>query len=297
MNSQALSPARRRKVVEDAALHLARKHPDWGQARVAQAIVEKGLKISAGGVRWIWQRHGLETAVKRAAALRRLDAKSLDAQQESALARISERMGGRTEGRPPAKAREHLLAIAVHEFNRKGFTRASIREIARAAGLQPGSVYHHFASKDELFIAAHSVGMRQSAQILENALAGRHDPWERLEIVCALHIEHLVSGRTLTVWTADSLYLFDSPDIQLQLRSERDIIDALYRRLIAALPLPADIDRSLLRLQLLGALNWTRTWYQAGKRTPGDIARHLVRLIRRGASGSERRTTAPSRRN
>lgn len=295
MNPSGLSPAQRRKAVEDAALQLAREHPDWGQARVAHAISEKGLKVSAGGVRWIWQRHGLETAAKRASALRKLDADDLSAQQRSALARINARLGGLAEGQPPLKAREHLLAIAVSEFNRKGFARASIREIAGAAGLQPGSVYHHFASKDELFIAAHSAGMRRSAQALENALAGRRDPWQRLEIACALHIEHLVSGHTLTVWTADSLYLFDSPDIQLQLRSERDIIDALYRRLIGALPLAADIDRSLLRLQLLGALNWTRTWYQPGKRSPHDIARHLVRLIRPGASVSERKAMAPSR--
>ena len=42
----------------------------------------------------------------------------------------------------------------------------------------------------------------------------------------------------------------------------------------------AAIDRSLLRLQLLGALNWTRTWYRPGKRGAADIARHLVMVLR-----------------
>jgi hypothetical protein len=42
------------------------------------------------------------------------------------------------------------------------------------------------------------------------------------------------------------------------------------------------VDRSLLRMQLLGSLNWTRTWYRPGKKKPSEIARHLVATLRRG---------------
>jgi hypothetical protein len=68
--------------------------------------------------------------------------------------------------------------------------------------------------------------------------------------------------------------------MQRQLRAERDRFEAIYRRLIDDLPLPPGIDRSLLRLQLLGALNWTRTWYRPGKRGAADIAAHLVKVLR-----------------
>jgi AcrR family transcriptional regulator len=272
--------ANRRKEIEQAVLRHAHDHPEWGQARVAEAMVGKGLKVSAAGVRWIWQRHGLETAAKRAAALKKLGAARLSAAQKESLARIGARRGGFVEGEAPLMAREHLLAVAVREFNRKGFARTSIRDIAQAAGIQPGSVYYHFPSKDELFIAAHSAGMRQAARALEVALAACRDPWERLEAACTEHIRHLISGNDLTVWTGASLFLFNSPEMQKQLRTERDRFEAVYRRLIAALPLPPNVDRSLLRLQLLGAINWTRTWYRPGKRSPADIARHLVRVLR-----------------
>ena len=274
----------RRQEVERAALNHAREYPDWGQARVAEAMVGKGIKVSAAGVRWIWQRHGLETAAKRAAALKKLGAARLSAAQKAALARIGARRGGVIEGEAPLMAREHLLAVAVREFNRKGFARTSIRDIALAAGIQPGSVYYHFPSKDELFIAAHSAGMREAAHALDQAIAACRDPWERLETACTVHIRHLISGNDLTVWTGASLFLFNSPQMQKQLRTERDRFEAIYRRLIAALPLPPDIDRSLLRLQLLGAINWTRTWYRPGKRAPADIARQLIRVLRSGAA-------------
>ncbi|MBK7136482.1 MAG: TetR/AcrR family transcriptional regulator [Rhodocyclales bacterium] len=286
--SKTPPPANRRQQVERAVLRHAHEQPEWGQARVAEAMVKKGLKVSAAGVRWIWQRHGLETAAKRAAALMKLGAPRLSAAQKAALGRIDARRGGFVEGEAPLMAREHLLAVAVREFNRKGFARTSIRDIAQAAGIQPGSVYYHFPSKDELFIAAHSAGMRQAAQALEVALDSCRDPWERLEAACTEHIRHLISGNDLTVWTGASLFLFNSPEMQKQLRTERDRFEAVYRRLIAALPLPPGIDRSLLRLQLLGAINWTRTWYRPGKRTPADIARHLVKVLREPLASGNR---------
>ncbi|BBO21679.1 MAG: TetR/AcrR family transcriptional regulator [Rhodocyclaceae bacterium] len=271
---------RSRQAVERAALRHAQERPEWGQARVAAAMVGKGLQVSPAGVRWIWQQHGLETAAKRAAALKKLGAVRLSAEQKAALARIGTRRGSFMEGETPLRAREHLLGVAVREFNRKGFARTSIRDIARAAGIQPGSVYYHFPSKDELFIAAHSAGMREVTRLVEAATARSHDPWERLEIAVTVHIRHLISGNDLTVWTGASLFLFESPEMQRQLRAERDRFEAIYRRLIAALPLAADVDRSLLRLQLLGAINWTRTWYRPGKRGAADIAAHLVRVLK-----------------
>lgn len=275
---------KRRQDVERAVLRHAHRHPEWGQARVAESMVESGHSVSAAGVRWIWQRHGLETAAKRAAALKKLPPARLSATQKAALARIDGRRGGLV-GEAPLLAREHLLAVAVREFSRRGFARTSVRSIAEAAGIQPGSVYYHFASKDDLFVAAHSAGMREVTRDAERAIATARDPWQRLELACAVHIRHLVSGNDLTVWTGASLFLFNSPEMQRQLRAERDRFEALYRRLIEALPLPAGIDRNLLRLQMLGALNWTRTWYRPGKRSPADIARHLVKVLREPLAG------------
>ncbi|MBI3140818.1 MAG: TetR/AcrR family transcriptional regulator [Rhodocyclales bacterium] len=271
-----------RKEVERLVLRYAHEHPEYGQARVAEAAARQGLRVSAAGVRWIWQRHDLETAAKRAAALNEAGGVRLTAEQKAAVSRIGARRAGAPQGQDAPLAREHLLAVAVREFSRKGYARTSIRGIAEAAGIQPGSVYYHFPSKDELFVAAHTAGMREVVGALNTAAAGSADPWARLEAACTVHIGHLVSGNDLTVWTGASLFLFNSPQIQKQLRAERDRFEAVYRRLIEALPLAPGVDRSLLRLQLLGALNWTRTWYRPGGKTPAQIARHLIGALRHG---------------
>ena len=52
-------------------------------------------------------------------------------------------------------SRRHLIVdAAIRVFARKGFTEASIQEIADEAGMVATAVYYHFAGKEELFEAA-----------------------------------------------------------------------------------------------------------------------------------------------
>lgn len=46
--------------------------------------------------------------------------------------------------------REQLLAIGAQMFAAKGFTQTTVRDIADAAGILSGSLYHHFSSKEEM---------------------------------------------------------------------------------------------------------------------------------------------------
>jgi transposase len=48
--------------IEAAIIELARQHPSWGQGRVAAELAQRGLMVSAAGVRCVWQRHGIQTA-------------------------------------------------------------------------------------------------------------------------------------------------------------------------------------------------------------------------------------------
>ena len=48
--------------------------------------------------------------------------------------------------------RRHIQKTALELFQREGFERVSIQDIARAAGCSVGNIYHYFKSKDELAI-------------------------------------------------------------------------------------------------------------------------------------------------
>ena len=54
---------------------------------------------------------------------------------------------------PPRRTREALLDAALESFSRHGFRGTSVRDLARAVGIQESSVYKHFASKQAIFDA------------------------------------------------------------------------------------------------------------------------------------------------
>lgn len=58
-------------------------------------------------------------------------------------------------GRRPgtSRTREAILDAARAEFSAAGYTAASIRQVARRAGVDPALVYHYFADKAGLFVA------------------------------------------------------------------------------------------------------------------------------------------------
>ena len=58
--------------VEAAVEALALEQPAWGQLRAANELTQRGIPISAAGVRCVWKRQGLENLNKR---LRALEAK------------------------------------------------------------------------------------------------------------------------------------------------------------------------------------------------------------------------------
>ena len=50
-----------------------------------------------------------------------------------------------------AATRQQLLDAAVRVFSKRGYARATTREIAETAGVAEGSIYRHFADKSALF--------------------------------------------------------------------------------------------------------------------------------------------------
>ncbi|XVQ10375.1 TetR family transcriptional regulator [Spirillospora sp. CA-255316] len=68
----------------------------------------------------------------------------------------TDRRSGRGPGRRPGptETREAILAAARELFAEKGYDGASLRAIARAAGVDPALVHHFFGNKEGVFVQA-----------------------------------------------------------------------------------------------------------------------------------------------
>lgn len=186
------------------------------------------------------------------------------------------------EGEATSERRSVLLEDAARLFGKRGFDKTSMRDIATAFGVLPGSLYHYFGSKDELFIAVYTSGVDQIIASVESAIADLTDPWDRLEQACVAHLQELLAEENVM---AGVLANWPTTDAKLRnaLVRQRDRYERLLDRLIDAVELAPGTERRYFRLALLGAINWALTWYKPGRETPPSIARKLVAIFRPAA--------------
>ncbi|HYG57186.1 MAG TPA: TetR/AcrR family transcriptional regulator [Symbiobacteriaceae bacterium] len=85
--------------------------------------------------------------------------------------------------------REQILQAALGVFARKGLMAAKIGDIAAAAGLSHGLVYHYFASKDEVFTALVDRALEGTIAVVQAALQQPGTPWEQLRWLTAAMVE------------------------------------------------------------------------------------------------------------
>jgi AcrR family transcriptional regulator len=172
-----------------------------------------------------------------------------------------------------------LLEEAARLFGARGYDKTSMRDIASAFGILPGSLYHHFGSKEELFIAVYAAGVTQFIAAVERAIAPFDDPWQRLEAGCIAHLESLLTKESSAA-TVLADWSTNSDELHRALIKERDRYEKVFGALIEAIDMPEGVKRRYFRLGLLGAFNWTLTWYQPGRDSPATIARQLLALFR-----------------
>ncbi len=170
--------------------------------------------------------------------------------------------------------------IAAELFASNGFHETTMRDIARRAGMLPGSIYYHFPSKADLLVGVYEEGVTRLLARIDTADPGAGaEPWTRLEAVMAAHVEAILDrsayARVMIRVLPDA-----APGAAARLIELRDSYEARIGKIVARLPLAPGVDRRLLRLFLLGAANHVQVWRREGGRSPAEIAVALVRLLR-----------------
>ncbi len=128
--------------------------------------------------------------------------------------------------------REIILQEAAHLFREKGYQATNLRELAKRSGIQGGSIYHHFASKQEILFQLMDHTMTDMIDSLSAAIRSSDCPAEKLRRAVHFHIEYHITGPDQTYITDDELRNLE-PDNYLKVIAKRDryqqIIEGIFR--------------------------------------------------------------------
>jgi TetR/AcrR family transcriptional regulator len=80
-----------------------------------------------------------------------------------------------------ASSRDKILEVAEALYARRGFAGVGMREVAEAAGLGKSSLFHHFRSKVQLYLAVHERVLGRLDDRLSAVLASDASPGEKLD--------------------------------------------------------------------------------------------------------------------
>ncbi len=165
-----------------------------------------------------------------------------------------------------AARRLEILRRAAAVFRDKGYHRAGMREIAEGLGLQPGALYHYFASKDDLLFACQDLSLTRLLEGGRAIAALAVGPSEKLRRIVRLHL-----AQTLEATGASPAHLeFDALPAhhRTALVGRRDAYERAVRGVVeegVREGLFGEVSPKLATLSLLGALNWSVVWWRPGR--------------------------------
>jgi len=181
----------------------------------------------------------------------------------------------------PDSARGRLLVKAAHLFKMKGYERTTVRDLANEVGIQSGSIFHHFKTKEEILKAVMEEAIRYNTERMKRALANSQTAKEKLlELIkCELTSITGFTGEAMSVLVYEWRSL--SEESQAHILSLRDIYEQLWLDVLDQAKEEGLIkgDTFILRRFLTGALSWTTTWFdERGGMSLDDLAEQALLL-------------------
>ncbi|MDB5979705.1 MAG: TetR family transcriptional regulator [Pseudomonas sp.] len=182
----------------------------------------------------------------------------------------------------PDSARGKLLQVAAHLFRNKGYERTTVRDLASAVGIQSGSIFHHFKSKDEILRSVMEETVRYNTALMHAALAEADGVRERVLALIRCELQSIMggSGEAMAVLVYEWRSL--SAEGQAQVLALRDIYEALWLQVLGEAKDVGYIrgDVFITRRFLTGALSWTTTWFRAqGSMTLDQLAEEALVMV------------------
>lgn len=208
----------------------------------------------------------------------------------------------RKAGRPPVadgeRTRAQLIQAAIECFAHSGLARTTLRQIADAAGLSSGTLYHYFASKKDLYFAAYRWAVEETYRGYRTAADPHETVEEKLEAVLELFRENYYERNDIGNFILRAWVEHDSTGIEpLPIpESVMEFMDALFDAGVKSGEVTAaDKDALIDTFRCMAWGVWALTLTGRSPDEAIDGFKRLVtgRLVRKKATGQKRRQGKP----
>lgn len=171
-----------------------------------------------------------------------------------------------------------ILSAAASLFRDQGYTASTLRKIANTAGMEAGSIYYHFSSKDEILDEVLDLGLRHVFDAVKEAcVEGETRGAEFREIFGTMVHTHLIYLLEASDFTSSNIRNFSMLPSAMRERHRplrqaySDLWDEALDKALKAGDIRSDIKVIPLRQFVIGALNWTVEWF--------DTSRYSIQLF------------------
>lgn len=187
--------------------------------------------------------------------------------------------------RSSADRRSLILEVAAVLFAKAGFDSTSMSDVAAAAGIQKPSVYHHFASKEEILIHVLEDGISRLLSEADRVMSVYEDPRERLEKLLLAHIGGFEDKKAQV-----TVFLLERQSEVVSARSQylvkRRQYDQLFVRTVQdgqRQGLFRQGDSTVIAYGVLGMYNWLIQWFNPrGRSSLEEIHQTFVAMVMSG---------------
>jgi len=171
---------------------------------------------------------------------------------------------------------DHILEIATVCIARDGYTKASMRTIAAAAGISLAGLYHYFENKEKMLFLIQFRSFSALLRRLQERLHGIKSPEDRLRVAVLAHVMHYAHDKPalrLCAHEFDTLTGQAHEEVARLRHQIYDILRAIVDRLLEECAHNSSLNAHVATMSLFGSLNWLYQWYDPREdRSPAGLA-------------------------
>jgi len=188
----------------------------------------------------------------------------------------------RLPSRRSGAKKQQILEAAARVFRQKGYDRATLRDIAKEAGLLPGSLYYHIRSKEDLLRQVVEQPIRELYGQLEDLVVAEAPAADKLARALAMHLRAFDTHYPSLFVYLQNLLQVDAMRRPLHKQAKRyeECWQQLLVQGIQRGEFPPDLDVKVAVFAILGMCNWMHRWYrQDGRLSIEEIIQQYTRLV------------------